>query len=894
MINTIRIGGTVERFMFPPATTETLDESLDTGSFIIPFSTRDKPFDIFDTVVIEKDGGFVDSFVIAGDQVRLTSKSPSVYEHKVSLVEYTKKLERYTISTAIFTQPGGIYKGFYSSGTVLRDTYPETILDPSVRKDWYAVVDGVSGTYRWNIAQNGWFLDITKRAPYMISDVLIRLVALRHFVLVIDEISSVQIDSNLIDQVKGIKAPEFQFNNKTLRACLDEVLRYVGAIARLKPAVGYDVVHADYFNNLKDLIDTSKQTDYIQTQDINGYATGLTTDAVNAISNNEYGASNVAYPAFEGYATLSDGQADGIIQDDDLRMPTGLPIYKLNEGRAYLEISSIDPSTAPTNTRVTMIVELEIGDYIYEKSKWDTLAHGDRFITEEGIATKGNAIYYTKGDKVIDGLSNVIEYPLTLGQDFSRWHNLIVTAANIYLAEFYTYPYVDIADLDVVLETAEADVLYNLDFVTQNDVKNIKIERTLLDDIDKKSNFFINQSDRGINIDNFGRNSQGKLDQTGPEVRKLTLKHDKWVDIFEIGDYTTDGYIITQREIIYEQEFYMVSYMMTKNFNRISEFIGIDREYRAFDILDIGNNAKRIMTYVDYVKLGFNSPTSNTSMLTELGIFKFADTFKTNKSLPEKMQNAKFNIVDSWGSGNDPFIAPLNSFSFGNTLVFAWEFDSPQFAGFKRVPEANLDTTVAINYTDGEALLNNFSVEFIGGLEYGPSFFTARTVAYALPEYTGTSISFVSSGLFNARKDPSEMLGMNYILQLYKEFADKDKIVIGKSLTNINDIIGNDNDKLYFWTSADTYQESETNKAKGTRISELPGNVGMNIYYSGNPAKAIGFGVKTISTPSAGVNSWAVADADGNLLFALNRVSGVLEEELYFSFEKNRTGLNKL
>ena len=84
-------------------TNDTLDESLASGSMVIPFSTQSTPYARFSEVDID---GLL--YVVAEDVVTKVRKGASpLYRHEISLVEPTKILQKRVIPNITVTQPQG-------------------------------------------------------------------------------------------------------------------------------------------------------------------------------------------------------------------------------------------------------------------------------------------------------------------------------------------------------------------------------------------------------------------------------------------------------------------------------------------------------------------------------------------------------------------------------------------------------------------------------------------------------------------------------------------------------------------------------------------------------------------------------------------------------------------
>ena len=92
-----------------------LDRTLDFGSIDIPFLVQKEAFPMYSLVEITRDNGYEEAYLLSGDVVKISSYNPVLYSHTIQLVEYTKKLENYLITSATFTQPtdGSLRYSYY-------------------------------------------------------------------------------------------------------------------------------------------------------------------------------------------------------------------------------------------------------------------------------------------------------------------------------------------------------------------------------------------------------------------------------------------------------------------------------------------------------------------------------------------------------------------------------------------------------------------------------------------------------------------------------------------------------------------------------------------------------------------------------------------------------------
>ena len=66
-------------------------------------------------------------------------------------------------------------------------------------------------------------------------------------------------------------------------------------------------------------------------------------------------------------------------------------------------------------------------------------------------------------------------------------------------------------------------------------------------------------------------------------------------DLYNVGDFTTDNFVITSSEYFYFDDFIFEKHELTKNFNRLSVFQSVNSEYRSWNIPGENESFERII-----------------------------------------------------------------------------------------------------------------------------------------------------------------------------------------------------------------------------------------------------------------------------------------------------------
>ena len=824
--------------------TKSLDLSLDTSTIILPNITLSQKYPINTWVRIERwvlsnqsDKETFD-FLVGDSVVEHLNSTPPLYNHTLQLIEYTKLLEQDIVSTKLFTQPGAI-----------SERSPYTLLD---------VVEGLINS-----------VTLQRRVGFSLK---------------------YEIESTLAAELATIKSPELRFNNVTLKEALDRVFSYIKGVARLVKGGVKDIIVCDKFEALGQLITLVKEAQ-VEEQDLSNYGNIGVIQVANAVSNEE-SVAKTYYPSQDGWATITDSQEeDGILRTGDLELKTNLPIYKILKVEAYYG------GTKP-NPFERIVVSRDITDYIFDKERWDNLPDkGSTPINdaENKILSKANTIYYERGSRNIKGLSETFAYPWSFGE-FPRIKRLLITDFIQYQIENSMTPW-NPTEIRInglfrgIIPTLQDNlptIMYRITYIPFIENSNFELEKqkpTITD----KIKTFINQQDRLIDIEALGRSIQNTIDQTGQPVRKITRKHRTVQGLYKIGDFTSDGYIVKSADYINERNFIEGKYTLTKDFFEINKFIGIDREYRAYDVILAAQDAIRTVNYKDYVLVSDTFKQTSTSLIFQPARQTFIETLLPAASVDKKIRNVIFKNQDDQES---PYIAaPTTGNAFGKSLIINWQFNHALFAGYQMnrtiTFEAAINNQIPVPYTDEEGLLEEFSIIFQSDLKFPQPDGTEERraevfeLSKALPIFEGP-FEILGSNLadpFVLKKDPSEILAMNYILQTY---TDKENIIIGNELLENNLLIGGVKRPLVLYTSTTENYKITDQYAKGTNRGLIT-NLVTSVSTTG--ANNITVAHTSIATSQ----SWAIADqATNKILLAVNREGGVLPTTIHFHFLRNK------
>ena len=143
---------------------------------------------------------------------------------------------------------------------------------------------------------------------------------------------------------------------------------------------------------------------------------------------------------------------------------------------------------------------------------------------------------------------------------------------------------------------------------------------------------------------------------------------------------------IVQRELIFTKDNIYVKLVLNKNFNRLSEFIRVDRENRQFELNDVGTMIDRNILIEDFIELNEdNTLSEGVPHVTEVGIDEFhkviTDRFGDFVPTDIGTQNLQNTIVSSDKAATSVYVSssPLLA---ENAVGCHVSFDDVAHAGF--------------------------------------------------------------------------------------------------------------------------------------------------------------------------------------------------------------------
>ena len=550
-----------------------------------------------------------------------------------------------------------------------------------------------------------------------------------------------------------IIAPEFSMTKNTLREQLKQIGGFIHAEPRLN---GNTVSFVEWGGNEQSKISEKQFISQSQTHSIDEYCTELDSTANNLVNRLNYAQGVIMEPSRSGSRSLRTEQINIRIEEANGIIETVLPIADL----VKLEVS------APTNETGTEYSNfVDITSYTYEQGDYSNLSSYD--VNVKG--SKAYALYWARNQKNIKGL--FFKNENALNPIFSKYaivNILVACGVNMNTGTGNSnYPRLRFRVSYIPIYTAR--VRTNKSLVVDT------LPRTLV----------YNQGANSVETQFYGENLKGVAARLGNIEKTFTYKLTSLSDIPKAGELFDDHYYISAVSCELYPDYIKCTIGLSKDFNRLSEYIGISSEYRQYQVSETAvYNRETVLQ--EYALI-----TGNTEKTTDSNLWLSNSAIETIKSL--------FNLSDDYNdiistvslqTRNKSGIAltsysislPVISSSFGNTISFRFAFDDNYSAGQK---SAIITKDNKTQYYSEYVPYTNYYGKFYW-LEF--KFLTElkddNTNPFNLPEapieqgnelYDYTRVS----GKIRYRKDNAEIPSVNYQLSFV---TDDPKYIIGSAI----------------------------------------------------------------------------------------------------------------
>lgn len=727
----------------------------------------------------------------------------------------------------------------------------------------------------------------------------------------IDEGTEIQkqeyvLDENFAQEYKNVIAPEFSFTNCTLWDALSQVGGFIHAIPRLVPLSTTDDTH---YKVTFDKLGGSEQAPTMppmiyqdSTIDSNEWCGKITSPAQNLCNTTDEGGTITELG--NDYITVRTEDGNIEINGDNVLIRTSLPIQQLIK----LECGFI-PDYNSGNTPVG-----DITAYAYEDAEYSVLS------SYWGTAypySKAWALRWKQGGNIIDGLTFKQEGKTSVSEAFNNTAivNIINAKTGIGLK---------------AINTSNGEWYRRLAFkVTYVPIATARVEavKPVLTDGGETSNALVyNQGANVAETSFYGEKMRGAIARLGQDVEQRTYDIKTYSQMPKVGQILDGKYIATV-DAEYDITRIRITVTLAKNFNQLSQFVGLNSNYRLYDISE-KQSVERHIHYAERIIVGKSAYASrysyqsngNTVVDTHNTILRYftlmmkrtfdrgawtADEsdYVINKIMCAFVSFDKFNTSDG-------ILMPVVAFPFGNSICFNISFYDNYGAGFQSSNdfenEKNKATQRLVPYTDVYGEFSKMSL-LMSDNAWTPSFNEQKDGGKAMLYPEGTPLRKYGFTTLEATgnlddyalkidKDSREQIDVSYQVHYV---SDGDDIIVCPGLATFNPYVSKEEailepDKFYvIWqkqtinalnkdivaSTSITVQELSADTAWEENTTPLTNILMVNGILKWNP----------MTCPINGAKSWAICKKVGTdrytILFGQNVDinSGESTDAIYFS-----------
>lgn len=676
------------------------------------------------------------------------------------------------------------------------------------------------------------------------------------------------------EQFDKILAPQFSFTKQTLRECLQEIGKVIHGEPRLTPKkdgngnwyyeVSYDMYASQEQSGIYALPYIKKDVSQV----VDSYATYLDSNAENLVNQLDKFSGVIVEPYRGGARTVRTENLYVRIEDSNMLIPTQYPIYTVDK----LEYVYTDGGA---------LKSVDITPWLFEKSVYDTQLSS---YAERYPFSKAYGLYYSQGEKNIGGL------------------NFKVDAAAF--ADFKNY-----AITNILRSATNSSGGFNSDYpkmafrITYTPFYNVRVAQTKPNykDFSRPAALIYNQASNVIESRYYGENLKGAIARLGNIEKSLTYLLYRIEQIPKAGQmFDKDYYIsVVTAEIL--PTVIKCTIGLSKDFNRLSAYIGINSEKRFSEISQT-QAVERNTLYREYIVVGAQETPDSGCLIGNKLLTMIADTFTQNGGY------SPLSNVCAWGTsyqGTDvangvAINLPVISSAFGNSISFSWRYADNYSAGDISVFEANAFTSGDVSgyfqnsqpYTDyyGRLYYYNFDLQ-----PQGPSVNAGNLTDVGLDLPKGVKVtvsseyvSTVGKTPYIMRKDNREALQCNFQIDFV---TNLENFIIGSALASYCPAVrgsGNVNDSNNPLTARLYVFDTDLNKF--TDHVEAYENVDLSKMQSAAVTVNVSNGYFTVSagtfpTTESGATkgkSWAIITAQHSLTKQVENEKGTISNQTKF------------
>lgn len=665
-----------------------------------------------------------------------------------------------------------------------------------------------------------------------------------------------------------IEAPEFAFTKKTLKEILDAIGGFIHGIPRLVRGESgeLDTIHYDMLGGTSRARLSDPKFSYvteIRSHNIENYATELDSSVDNFVNTLDPSEGSVIDPCGELYRSTRCETIYARIEESNMVIATQYPIYS---------IQKLEFLYFPGGSVGGMDVPKEVADltpYVFESAEYGRLSSFNGVYPN----SKAHAIYYEKGQKNIKGLN--FKSPTVIGGAGAKYS----------LANIIT----DALGIDITADAWGKEYATYEFQITYTPIFSARVLQSKVDAAGQsfKRALVYNQGANLVETRYYGENLKGVVARMGnPEfIRTYLIAIDSPHLIPKPGDMWDDDYYVASTTNEMYGNHIVCTVGMSKDFNRLSQYVGINSEWRAYEISE-KSAYNRDFVYHDYIVIG-GKANDTVNLLGSEGVKN-----AIYGALCDTTNHVSAAVVTGYSEGQaqSTVTLPVISTAFGNSVVFSYMMQDNYSAGDSAQYDENGNVSgywqTGVQYPDYYGRLDTleFALKKPFELKQQPGGDGAeyRKIGRDLPRFNVDGTTYVKtpdSDPIKIDKDSREILRMHYEISyvLAPEWRD---LIIGPAMARKCPLISNkQSEKGKYETAGLYFLERRIGKFQ----THLDASEMLNVYgyygsiYDGTPDRDMirteNGVVKLVNAiPAQDYAGWAIANRKTGEIFLARNV----------------------
>ena len=561
------------------------------------------------------------------------------------------------------------------------------------------------------------------------------------------------------DQAKEfekIETPEFQFTQSTLR----EILQGVGAYIHGEPRLNGDEIYYDMYGSgaLND-VHYKNYAALSMRQDIEQYASGIDSSVDNFVNTVGRDSGVIIEPYDGGYKTLRTETLYTRVEEGNMLISTQWPIYSISK----VECGFVGETTSA-----------DITPYIFESADYARMSSYSELYPE----SRAYALYYTIGEKNIYGLNFKEAHPISPAfKNYAILNILRAATGDSSLT------------IDEGKENGEDGYTEGgyplLAFrVTYTPIFSARVQQSkaYIGELTAPRTLAYNQAQNVVEASYYGESMKGAIARMGNVEKTYTFVFAGLARIPKVGDLFDDDYYISTVDVEIQPESTKITLGLSQDFNRYSEFIGINTAKRVYEVSERQAYDSNL-SYRDYVVIGDKVGSENTLF----DISRIATTFSQN------FETEPITLAIAQGEDDSENLLaeialPVQTAAFGNAAVMTFKYEDNYSAGnnvtWREQNNVQGWFTNGVAYSDVHGNMEYLHLKYYEGGTIPATKEQQTQIGTSLPNatnITGRGQAYINTGErpLWVKKGSTEILSVTYQIDYV---SNRKNIIIGSAL----------------------------------------------------------------------------------------------------------------